>query len=257
MKIVCLTENTAVNGCTSEHGLSLFIDTDDVKLLFDMGQTDLFAKNAQQLSVDLSKVDVAVLSHGHYDHGGGLKSFIEINDTAPVYIPQNAFVKHYNGQTKYIGLDKELLSNKRLITVYEDTKIFDGITIINYKSVPQKHKFGCFGLKKELNGVIVDDDFDHEQYLLIERDNKRVLISGCSHRGIINIVEAIKPDIVIGGFHTSKMELDDELSTIGKKLSQCSCTFFTCHCTGEKQFEYLKKHVDRLYYLSCGQKIII
>ena len=106
MKITALVENTCESGKYSvEHGLSLYIETDKHKILFDMGQTELFCENAKKLGVDLGKVDFAVLSHGHYDHGGGLAKFMEINKKAPIYIHEKAFGEHYNGTEKYIGLD--------------------------------------------------------------------------------------------------------------------------------------------------------
>ena len=86
MKITCLLENTASRSdVTPEHGLSLWIETKRHRILFDTGQTDLFAKNADVLQIDLSKADFAVLSHGHYDHGGGLFTFLSKNKTAPVF----------------------------------------------------------------------------------------------------------------------------------------------------------------------------
>ena len=116
MKITVLTENTSVSpDIGAEHGLSLYIETDNSKILFDMGQTELFAANASKLGVNLTSVDVAVLSHGHYDHGGGLKKFLEINPKASVYLHKRAFEPHYNGTEKYIGLDVSLQSSERLI----------------------------------------------------------------------------------------------------------------------------------------------
>ena len=87
MKITALLENTSEReDMLTEHGLSLYIETQNHTILFDMGQSGLFAKNAAVLGIDLGAVDIAVLSHGHYDHGGGLAVFLEINKTAPVWI---------------------------------------------------------------------------------------------------------------------------------------------------------------------------
>ena len=115
MKITALTENTSKTGLPYEHGLSLYIETEKHNILFDTGQTELFAQNAGALGIDLGKVDIAVLSHGHYDHGGGLKSFLELNKTAPVYMSKFAFEPHYNGTQKYIGLDLSLRDSGRII----------------------------------------------------------------------------------------------------------------------------------------------
>ena len=115
MKITALVENTSCSPVIGyEHGLSLYIETEKHKMLFDMGQSGIFAENAEKLGIDLSKADIAVLSHGHYDHGGGLTRFMEINDTAPIYLSRYAFEPHYNGTEKYIGLDTAVKGSERL-----------------------------------------------------------------------------------------------------------------------------------------------
>ena len=95
MKITVLTENTACReSLACEHGLSLYIETGCHKILFDAGQSGAFADNAEALGIDLSAVDFAVLSHGHYDHGNGLVRFLEINGTAPIYLRRDTFGFH-------------------------------------------------------------------------------------------------------------------------------------------------------------------
>ena len=101
MKITVLTENTSSCGLPCEHGLSLYIESNGKRILFDTGQTALFAENAERLGIDLSAVDICVISHGHYDHGGGLGRFLEINDRAPVYLSRHAFGSYFNAKEKY------------------------------------------------------------------------------------------------------------------------------------------------------------
>ena len=254
MKITALTENTAACGLPVEHGLSLFIEQDGRALLFDMGQTDLFAQNAARLGVDLAAVDIAVLSHGHYDHGGGLRRFLELNQKAPVYISRHAFEPHFNGE-RYIGLDVSLRDSDRLIFTDGVTKIADGITLYSCSDREKVLDLGSFGLNMKQDGKLVPDDFRHEHYLLFEENGKRVLISGCSHRGIINIMEWFKPDVLIGGFHFNKLPLDGALRSYAETLASYDTDYYTCHCTGVEQFEYMKRFMPRLNYLSTGGRV--
>lgn len=261
MKITALLENTTTrDDMLTEHGLSLYIETKKHNILFDMGQTELFSQNADTLGIDLSAVDIAILSHGHYDHGGGLKRFMEINRKAPVYLSRYAFEPHYNGTEKYIGLDITLKGNDRLIYTNDTTVVDKGLTIYSRvcsgagESLPA---FGSFGLKVVEEGKFMPDDFRHEQYLLIEEDGKRVLISGCSHKGIMNIIQWFCPDVLIGGFHFSKLCLDKKLEGYARILDESNIEYYTCHCTGEKQFAFMKNYVTKLNYLSCGQSIKI
>ena len=110
MKITTLLENTSARPeLSAEHGLSLYIETAEHRILFDMGQTALFSRNASVLGIDLAAVNIAILSHGHYDHGGGLARFLALNHTTPVYVNRHAFAPHYHGPDKYIGLDLSLI----------------------------------------------------------------------------------------------------------------------------------------------------
>ena len=258
MKITCLRENTAAApAVAAEHGLSLYIEVGNRRILFDMGQTDLFARNAEVLGVDLSRVDTAILSHGHYDHGGGLSAFLEINPAAPVYITPAAFLPHYNGTQKYIGLDTSLQEHPRLRAVSGDLSLGIGLTLLTPNGRERRHSLGSFGLTERVGDTFLPDDFRHEQYLLIEEGGRRVLFSGCSHAGIRDIVEWFSPDVLIGGFHVSKMALGEELTALGDALAAHGTNYYTCHCTGEVQFAFLRERMPRLRYLAGGQTICL
>ena len=257
MRITALIENTSARGFPTEHGLSLFVETAERKFLFDMGQTDLFARNAETLGIDLTTVDFAVLSHGHYDHGGGLKTFLALNDHAPVYMSRYAFEPHYNGTEKYIGLDQDLKSSHRLVFVDEDIQVAEGITIYGCHHAPKIMDFGSCGLNMIQDGRMAEDDFRHEQYLLVVENGKRILFSGCSHRGILNIMHWFRPDICIGGFHLSKLPLDETLAGYAKALDAYPTAYYTGHCTGTAQYQFMKERMRHLHYLSVGDSIVI
>jgi len=260
MKITCLIENTRspeADSCGCEHGLSLYIETKDRKILFDMGQTEQFAENAAALGVDLSAVDAAVLSHGHYDHGGGLRRFLEINDRAPVYLSRYAFEPHYNGTAKYIGLDTSLAEHPRLLFTDDVCVIGDGMTLYSCNDRERPHNPGSFGLTMLENGAHVPDDFRHEQYLLIGEEGRCILFSGCSHKGIADIVRWFTPDVLIGGFHFSKIASEECLEAYARDLDSFDTRYYTCHCTGETQFLQMKRYMKRLGSLSTGQRIEI
>ncbi len=258
MKIISLAENTSVNECLSaEHGLSLYIETEKHKILFDMAQTDAVYKNSQKLGVQLEDVDVAVLSHGHYDHGGGLSKFLEINSKAPVYISRYAFGEYYNGQEKYIGLDISIKESKRLVFTDGQKDLGGGMCLYSHNDKERPNYLGSFGLNKRCDGELCPDDFIHEQYLLIEENGKKVLISGCSHKGVVDIVSWFSPDIFVGGFHFSKIEDTEVLNTALEKLLCGNTVYYTCHCTGAEQFEYMKKKSRRINYISCGDVLEI
>ena len=262
MRITSLLENTAAHPLVgAEHGLSLYIETEHHRILFDMGQTDLFARNAKVLGLDLSQVDLAVLSHGHYDHGGGLATFLEINHTAPVYLTEAAFLPHYNGARKYIGLDTTLQGHPRLRVVSGDLSLGDGLTLLSPNGRERKHSLGSFGLTERVGDSFIPDDFRHEQYLLIEEPlsegSNRVLISGCSHAGILDIVEWFSPDVLVGGFHVSKMALGEELTALGDALAAHGTEYYTCHCTGTEQYAFLRGQMPRLRYLAGGETVIL
>lgn len=250
MKLVTLMENTSCReDICFEHGLSLYLETSEHKILFDAGQSGAFAKNADKLGVDLRNVDFAVLSHGHYDHSGGLGEFLNCNEAAPVYVSQWAFEPHWESDGRYVGVDPSLKESTRIRYVPEKTVLADNITLYRLEREPMD----TAGLLVEEGGERKPDDFRHEQYLMLEENGKRILISGCSHKGILNIMDAFRPDILVGGFHFMKMEDMSVLRQAAEKLLQYDTVYYTGHCTGLKQYAFLKDLMgDRLHYISAG-----
>ena len=262
MRIVTLIENSTTSDIfAAEHGLSLYIEAASKKILFDAGQSDAFADNAKKLGVDLSAVDFAVLSHGHYDHSGGLSRFLQINNRAPVYLSKYALLPYYHGKDRYIGVDPSLQNHDRLIFTNEICELAPHITLFGCNQANRLFPIDSSGLTILQDGIYKDDQFLHEQYLLIEENGKRILISGCSHKGIQNITAWFNPDVLIGGFHFMNLSpLSDaiQLRTAANQLLTYKTTYYTGHCTGSEQFDYLKTIMgDKLQAIHSGSEIIL
>ena len=284
MRITALVENTSTQPeLISEHALSLYIECNGYKILFDMGASDAFVRNAKVLGIDLNAVDFAVLSHGHYDHGGGLSAFLEVNDHAPVYVSRYAFEPHFNKIGKDIGLDAKLRERfgERLMFTDDYLKLNVGMELFSCNERELVFPIDPFGLscihtgETDTNEVnhkqlamnlesfhpeslgLISEDFRHEQYLLIRENNKSILISGCSHKGVKNLVSWFRPDILVGGFHFFKIPLaasgKQRLSDAAQFLNGFPTEYITCHCTGVEQFEYLATQMPRLRYLTTGE----
>lgn len=262
MKLAVLMENTAhAPQFACEHGWSIYMETPRHRLLFDMGQSAAFADNAAALGIDLSQVDMAVLSHGHYDHGGGLEAFLQINAQAPVYLSRYAFAPHYHGQERYIGVNPALKKSDRLVYVEDSLVVDEELSLLSCNGLPKAFPMSNAGLTRKEGDAFLSDDFRHEIYLLIQDGQRRVLMSGCSHKGILNIMDWLKPDALIGGFHLMDQQTEENnpwLNEVADRLLQYDCQYYTCHCTGLAPYGYLKdKMGGRLSYLAAGQVIEI
>ena len=136
MKIITLVENTeGAKGCGAEHGLSLYVETERHRLLMDTGASSLFLQNAQILGVDLEKVDTVILSHGHFDHGGGILTFANVNPQAKIWLQKSAFGDFYSqpkGQEgHYIGLDPAIRNLEQLVFAGDVCRIDEELTVFS------------------------------------------------------------------------------------------------------------------------------
>lgn len=162
MKIVTLVENTCGHKyCIAEHGLSVYVETEKHRLLLDTGQTDAVVKNAEVLGIDLSAVDTVILSHGHYDHSGGILPFSQINHTAQIIMQRSAAEPHYNGE-RYIGIDRAILDLPNVRLIDGDMRIDDELFLFSDITGRRCYPQGNHRLLRMENGVKVPDDFAHE-----------------------------------------------------------------------------------------------
>lgn len=276
MKVTVLMENTALEGCglTPEHGLSLHIDFRGRKLLLDAGSSGRFADNAQALGVDLSGVELAALSHGHYDHADGLRRFFQVNARAKVYLRPGAagpyFAKDPDAY-RFIGIGRDIWENTRdrFVEVEDLYPLLEGAWLVPDRvQTPDGSGRSDGLLYKRGEDDLVQDDFRHEQSLVLEGEKGLVVFNSCSHSGIVPIVREVLDQLpgkqvyaVVGGFHMAAkgqgalnctpeyvFQVADALKELGVE------EIYTGHCTGQTALELLKQRFGPgCHALATGQ----
>ena len=278
MRVTVLMENgTPSSRLAARHGLSLWIElSDGRRVLFDMGPDEAFLDNARALGVDVTTADLAVLSHGHYDHGGGLPAFLAACDAAehdvPVYVREHAFEEHVSGTSACyhaIGLDPAPAADPRLRLTDERCDLGGGLTL--FSTARRVHPVARSNLRlmERRGGALVPDRFLHEQSLLVEEDGRRALVSGCSHGGILNLMDAAEGllgaplDVVVAGFHLmdpsgGTVEDEDATRALACELAARPTRYFTFHCTGTDAFALLRDELgERVRYLHVGSRVTL
>ena len=271
MRIVNLIENSpGISGCCYEHGLSFYVETEGHKLLMDTGASDCFLHNAERLGIDLRDVDTLILSHGHYDHAGGIMAFSRINPTATLYMQKTAGAAYYAMDPegpKYIGIDRRIPALPNLVLLEGDQTLDRELTILSGITGRRRWSQSNLRLKRREGDSFLQDSFDHEQALVIRQAGTYYLFSGCAHNGILNVLDKFRgkfgtdPQVVISGFHFMKgepytpQETADILET-AKELAKMDTRFYTGHCTSHRAFALMKPIMgEKLVELHTGMEI--
>ncbi len=249
MRFAFLMENkTNTTGIVAEHGLSVYIETEGKKILFDAGATDLFAENAKVMGIDLAGVDMAVVSHGHYDHTGGFPLFCTMNDKAPVYIHKNAFRESYilkdgelygkNDGIRWTEGETEMMKERLVLTdaplMITDDMAITG-TIEPEEGFTPTERF----YYRDDDGNVTEDDMSHEQCLVIRRPEGLYIFSGCSHTGVLSALKAGKKlfpgekvAVLVAGMHLYAASADERRRVVDELVAEAPERVMPVHCTG-------------------------
>jgi 7,8-dihydropterin-6-yl-methyl-4-(beta-D-ribofuranosyl)aminobenzene 5'-phosphate synthase len=272
MRITTLVENSAhpsIGALKAEHGLSFYIEYDGHGFLSDVGASGAFADNASQLGVDLSRVEALAISHHHYDHGGGLARFLQENHGAKVYLRWSS-TSNFVGKipflpAKYIGLNQDVLEKyaDRINFIDETREILPGVHLLTDIPKVYPKPGGDQRLRIKTGRNTRPDSFEHELVTVLGDEEGLVLLTGCAHNGVLNMIEAVKTALpglpiraVIGGFHLRR-EQDQAVRQIGEALLDSEIPeIYTGHCTGDAAYALLKSVLgDRLHQLYTGLEL--
>ena len=247
LSLVFLAENTAKgSGILGEHGLAYWIDTGTHTLLFDTGQGLVLTHNAQQLGIDLERTDAVVLSHGHYDHTGGLKQVLDIAPDAHLFLHPDAIAPKFSGShgpARRLGMPfvycEEFRTPGRAVTLSREAcEVVPGIWMTG--EIPRtndyEHTGGCFFLDEALSKP---DSLLDDQSLFFETDKGLVVVLGCAHSGVINTLQHVihlagqsRIHMVVGGMHLVSASPGRMDKTIEALRSFSPDRIGCCHCTG-------------------------
>ncbi|PRR81027.1 MBL fold metallo-hydrolase [Clostridium vincentii] len=276
VKITTLIENKEDenNILINEHGLSLYIEIDEMKILFDTGQSGDFIKNAEKLKINLNKLNYVMLSHGHYDHSGGLRKLVDNTDNSFKLIVGKGFFnekyKLVDGENyKFNGnnFDKEFIVENNIPIKYITQDLFNVTEdILIFSNFERNTEFEILNTKFYIkhNEEYIADDFSDEIVLVVKHKKGLVVILGCSHVGVINILKTIIKRTgmpiycIVGGSHLIEA---DELRLKGtiEFLKENNISMLRLsHCTGENATKELENEFgNKFVYNNTGNSIFV
>lgn len=260
MKAKIIVDNISEGNIKGEWGLCIYIEYNGKKILLDTGASDLFTRNAEIYGIDLSDIDIAVLSHAHSDHANGMEHFLKKNKKSSFYLQEtareNCYVKKFIFR-KYIGIHKGILQkySDRIVYVKGDYKLCDGVYLIPHKT-PELEKIGQrenMYIKKDKTWIF--DNFSHEQSLVFDTKKGLVIFNSCSHGGASTIINEIKttfPDkhvyALIGGFHLFNKS-DSEIREFADEIRKTKVNYLcTGHCTGLRAYDILQEELGGIMH---------
>ena len=268
MKLTVLIDNVPAGELTPEWGLSAFLEVGDSRILLDTGASRQFLFNAEQLGIDVSSVDFAVLSHAHYDHANGMEAFFEYNSSAVFCLAEGAGENCWScidGARKYIGIKEGIISR------YSDRiRYFSGVCELVPGVWLVPHSAADLAAVGEENGMYVlngenwePDDLSHEQSLVVDTEKGLFVLNSCSHGGFETIVNEVleafpgrRVAAYFGGLHLYR-KTDEEVREQAERIRATGVKYvFTGHCTGENALRILREELgDCVKPFYCGMKI--
>lgn len=265
MLITVLSDNNGTEQLPGEWGLSILIEYGGHVILLDAGASGLLMQNADRLGKDLSRVDIAVLSHAHYDHADGFVPLLRAYPALKVYVRRCAGADCYarkKSGLKYIGADPALFAEfeDRLIRVDGDCCIANGVWLIPH-ALPDR---SALGLREQMfrqtGETLTPDDFSHEQSLVFDTEKGLCIFNSCSHGGAAEIVREVcrvfplrRVYAYVGGFHLYQ-KTPEAVERFAEALAGAGVEkIITGHCTGEAAFAILKTRLgERITQFSTG-----
>lgn len=271
LKITVLINNELPAGLQTEHGLAFWIEYGNRKILFDTGQTDMLLKNAQQLNIDLTKTDTIVLSHGHYDHTGGLEAVLKLAPDAAVYVHPDAPKIRYScppgKPAKDISMPAEACqklaesaAKNNVIYTAKPTQICSGVTVTGpiARTTDYEDTGGPFYLDKEHQ---TPDPILDDQSLVISTSKGLVVILGCAHAGLVNTLQQVvtlsQQSIyaVIGGMHLRLASNKRTEQTLNALKAFDIKLMGPCHCTGKNAISRFESQFDKCLDFSKSPRV--
>ena len=273
IRIVTLVENSpgSHKGLRSEHGLSFYLEKSEKKILFDTGQSAAFLENAGKLNIDLAALDCVCISHGHYDHSGGVRDLIKAGIRSPLVVGKGFFEEKYSAKNttyEYVGNDfDELFLRNASISFREIDQpveeIVPGIfAVTQFKRIhPDETPVTRFKLLQK--GAFEQDLFEDEILLVLDTARGLVVLLGCSHPGWKNMIDTVRERFqkpiyaVLGGTHmvdASEKSIEESLDYL--KTGVAERVGFS-HCTGEKAVAAISRQIEGAFPNHTGTMVWI
>jgi 7,8-dihydropterin-6-yl-methyl-4-(beta-D-ribofuranosyl)aminobenzene 5'-phosphate synthase len=277
IRITILCDNV-VNGplaVIGEHGYAAFIETEKGNYLFDTGKGFTILQNAHCLKKDLSSIKGIFLSHGHYDHTGGLQNVLTLNNSVKVYAHPDIFSQKYslvqidgNDTQKYIGMEfpKGHYEKRGAQFVFQSslTEVVDGIYLTGEIPRITDFEMGDPRLTVKNNGAFVPDPLLDDQSLIIRtKHDGLIILLGCTHSGLINTITYVlnhfkgeKLSAIIGGTHLAFLK-DDQVEKTITQLKQYNFNKIgVSHCTGLKaEMRLFQEFKEKFFVANVGTSL--